>query len=173
MRIARITKITKSALMSLLFLSLMISGFTIAQESQHKQPLNRSVAKMKKELNLSEEQVKAVTAIYEDTHALRSTNSRKAENTNKYSNYLDLPADSKEYEIAYKKAAELAAENARNRVIAVAESRKKVYMLLDKEQKKKFLEMKQHHRTNMEAEKSDPKNMGKRSKNKEKKAAVE
>lgn len=100
---------------------------------------DRGIEKLKKQLDLNEEQVKAVTKIYQEAREARESSRNSAFMVNPNPNYLDLPPDSKEYDLGYKKAAEIAARNASDRIVLVAESRKKVYALLNDEQKKKFI----------------------------------
>ena len=98
----------------------------------------RPIDKLKQELLLTDDQVKAIEAI-QLQNKKSAMEDRKADANSEFKSFFDLAPDSKEYDETVKKMADAAASRAHNNVEKMAESRKKVYSLLNAEQKKKFL----------------------------------
>ena len=163
----------RSILCTLAVITVIGSGPLYAEGDEKKPPVDRGAAKLKAKLGLDEKQTEAVTKIYQEARESRLQLQKKQANANPHSNYLDLPADSKEYELGYQKAAELAAESAKARVIQVAESRKKVYMLLNEEQKKKFLQLNKEKPIKMPKKKTANNKNDKKAETKQQKAPIE
>lgn len=97
--------------------------------------------RLKVELSLSDEQMKAIEKIHAEARQQAAEN-RQNGPVDELQSVMSLEPDSKAFDEAVKKAADAAATNARSRVSGMAENRKKVYAVLDAEQKKKFLTLK-------------------------------
>ncbi len=98
----------------------------------------RPIDKLKKELSLTDDQVKAIEQIQQQNQK-EAVEERKAAANGEFKGFFDLAPDSKAYDEMVKKMAELAAKRASDDLESMAESRKKVYGLLNAEQKQKFL----------------------------------
>ena len=178
-------KLLRLGFLSLL-LSLLFSGYSFAadtvekgkgkEKAKEKPRTERSVSRLEKTLSLTEKQVEAVSIIYQNARTANLKSRKELSGGNKYSNYKQLAPDSKEYELGYKKAAELAAKSIKDRIYLEAESRKKIYALLDEEQKKKFIEFNIKNEKKKVGSKKQNSDLEKKDKNegaKGKKAAVE
>jgi Spy/CpxP family protein refolding chaperone len=116
----------------------------LQQDADH-----QNVEWLKKKLDLTAEQEKAVRKIYDDARDRREA-LRKSLDPVSARGYLDAAPDSPEFEKGYRKEAEILSKLVNDRVLSMGEARKKVYQLLTDEQKKKFMELKHQHRPVMQ-----------------------
>jgi periplasmic protein CpxP/Spy len=134
-------KIVKMLVLPSLLLASLIVNAADAQpvaKPEHAVAQIRPIDKLKQELSLTDDQVKAIEEIQQQNRK-NFMDARKVDANSESSKFFDLTPDSKEYDDAVKKMADAAAVRARSNVEKMAESRKKVYGLLNAEQKQKFL----------------------------------
>ena len=96
------------------------------------------LGQLKQQLSLSDEQVKAIEKIQNEARQ-ESIANRAPSQADDFRAMMGIAPDSPEFDAAAKKAGDEAAARAQARVKAFAENRKKVYAVLNDEQKKKFL----------------------------------
>lgn len=129
-----------------LMLVILLPLVTRAAEPVAKPAINqaagqqRFMQRLKQELRLSEDQVKAIEKINQEAHAQARAN-RLEGPADELEAAMAVPPDSKAFDEAVQKASDAAAEMARKRIVAMAENRKKVYAILNAEQQKKFLNL--------------------------------
>lgn len=100
----------------------------------------RFMAQLKKDLALSDDQVQKIEGIHQAAQQ-KNIENRKNNARGEFQLLMSLAPDSEEFDVAAKKMASTASANASERVAVMAETRKKVYAVLNAEQKTKFLEM--------------------------------
>lgn len=105
---------------------------------------HQNVEWLKKKLDLTAEQEKAVRKIYDDAKARREA-LRKSLDPAAARGYLDAVPDSPEFEQGYRREAEIMAKMVSDRILSMGETHKKVYRLLNQEQKQKYLDLKRQH----------------------------
>jgi Spy/CpxP family protein refolding chaperone len=98
----------------------------------------RFLQNLQKDLNLSDEQVQKIENIHKDAQKQNRQNREKAQNED-FKAFFSAEPDSKAFDKVAKKVADAAAENAKTNIMNLAETRKKVYAVLNKEQKAQFL----------------------------------
>ena len=109
---------------------------------QHVMTAEDRIENLREALDLSDDQVKAMQKIQNEARE-KALEIRKNSANSDVATLLTLPPDSKEYDQVMKKAAKAASDMASDRIMNLAETRKKVYAELNAEQKIKYLEMSQ------------------------------